>query len=111
MNTIPLAEQMRPKSLGDFVGQEKIVGKDGIIRKLLANSKETGLPAGQAGFFPSLVFWGPPGSGKTTLARIIAGELDRTYYEFSAVSTSTKDIQKVIGKSIDDRQQRLEPAS
>ncbi|MBN1168889.1 replication-associated recombination protein A [Candidatus Woesebacteria bacterium] len=91
MQNIPLAERLRPKTLKDFVGQDRSVGKDGIIRKLLANSKRTG-------FFPSLIFWGPPGSGKTTLARIIANTLEKEFFEFSAVSTSTKDIEKVIGK-------------
>src|SRR3990172_11835247 len=88
----PLAEKLRPESLSDFVGQEHLVGKNGIIKVLLKN-------ASKSGFFPSLIFWGPPGSGKTTLARIIAKSLKREFFEFSAVSTSTKDIQKIIPKS------------
>src|SRR3989338_5679764 len=83
----PLAEKLRPQKLEEFVGQEHLVGKDGIIKKLLA---------GQSGFFPSLIFWGPPGSGKTTLARIIATKLERQYFEFSAVSTTIKDIEKIM---------------
>jgi len=71
------------------VGQTHLVGKDGVITKLLLSAKKTG-------FFPSLIFWGPPGSGKTTLARIIATELKRQYFEFSAVSTSIKDIEKIM---------------
>jgi len=86
---IPLPEKLRPKNLNEFFGQEHLVGKSGIIRKLLKNTD----------FFPSLIFWGPPGSGKTTLARIIAKNLKREFFEFSAVSTSTKDIQKIIPKS------------
>lgn len=88
----PLAEEMRPKKLSQFVGQKEIVGKEGILRKLIAGAKETG-------FFPSLIFWGPPGSGKTTLARIISNELNREFYEFSAVNTSTKDIEAVVKKT------------
>jgi putative ATPase len=86
----PLAEEMRPTKLSDFIGQEHIVGPDGIISKLLTNQASKG-------FMPSLVFWGPPGCGKTTLARIIATELKREFFEFSAVNTSSKEITKIIG--------------
>ncbi|OGM26571.1 AAA family ATPase [Candidatus Woesebacteria bacterium RIFCSPHIGHO2_02_FULL_38_9] len=89
MDQIPLAEKLRPKELSQFVGQEHLVGRDGIIKKLLDNRM------GGEGF-PSLIFWGPPGSGKTTLARIIASELEREFHEFSAVSASSKEIEKVI---------------
>lgn len=92
MDDAPLAEKLRPKKLKEFVGQNELVGKDGIIKELLVNAKDKG-------FFPSIIFWGPPGSGKTTLARIIAKELKREYFEFSAVNTSSKDIEKVINKS------------
>lgn len=89
MSNIPLAEEIRPKKLSLFVGQKHLVGPDGVITKLLATAKENG-------FFPSLIFWGPPGSGKTTLARIIANELKRPCHEFSAVGASIKDIEKVM---------------
>jgi putative ATPase len=87
--SIPLPEKLRPASLDRFVGQQKLVGDNGIINKLIQNSKNNG-------FFPSLVFWGPPGSGKTTLARIVANELNRKFFEFSAVNASIKDIEAVI---------------
>jgi putative ATPase len=86
---VPLPELLRPKTLKDFVGQENIVGKDGIIYKLFANAKTSN-------FFPSLIFWGPPGTGKTTLARIIAKTLKREFFEFSAVNTKVKDIEALI---------------
>lgn len=85
----PLAEKLRPNNLSGFVGQSELVGKKGIVKELLTNSKKTG-------FFPSIIFWGPPGSGKTTLARIISNSLKRKFFEFSAVSASTKEIEKVI---------------
>lgn len=92
MDQAPLPEKIRPKKLSEFIGQEHLVGKNGIIRKLLSSSVTNN-------FFPSLIFWGPPGSGKTTLARIIANELKREFHEFSAVNTSSKDVQKNISHS------------
>jgi putative ATPase len=99
MENIPLPEKLRPKKLSGFVGQRDLVGKDGVIRKLIRNAKIGDLPAGRQGFFPSIIFWGPPGCGKTTLARIVANELKREYFEFSAVNTSTKEIEEVINKT------------
>jgi putative ATPase len=89
MSNLPLPELLRPKTLKDFVGQENLVGKDGIVKKLLDNSAKEN-------FFPSLIFWGPPGTGKTTLARVIANTLNREFYEFSAVNTKVKDIESLI---------------
>lgn len=83
----PLADKLRPRELADFVGQAKVVG---LVSTLLERGKTSG-------FFPSLIFWGPPGCGKTTLARIIAGELERPFHEFSAVNASIKDIEAVLG--------------
>ena len=89
MSNLPLPELLRPNTLKDFVGQENIVGKDGIIYKLFANAKTSN-------FFPSLIFWGPPGTGKTTLARIVAVNLKREFFEFSAVNTKVKDIEALV---------------
>lgn len=91
MDNSPLPEKIRPKKLSEFVGQNSIAGKNGIIRKLIAAQKKD-----DNSRFPSLIFWGPPGSGKTTLARIIANELNREFYEFSAVNTKTKEIEKIF---------------
>ncbi len=81
----PLAEILRPKTLDDVVGQEHLVGKNGVIRKLLT-----------AHFLPSIIFWGPPGSGKTTLAHLLA-ELTNSHFESnSAVTATLVDVRKVI---------------
>lgn len=100
MGNVPLPEILRPKALKDFVGQENLVGKDGIITRLLLRNKNLKSDSG----FPSLIFWGPPGSGKTTLARIIANSLKREFFEFSAVNTKVKDIENLI---VDNAQQKL----
>lgn len=91
MTNTPLAETLRPQKLSGFIGQEHLAGKNGVITKLLSNQATNN-------YFPSLIFWGPPGSGKTTLARIIAKELKRDYFEFSAVSSSIKEIEKIMKK-------------
>ena len=84
----PLAERMRPKTLDDVVGQEHLVGKNGILRKALAG-----------GILPSMILWGPPGVGKTTLARLIATQLDRPFHALSAINSGVKDIRDVIEKA------------
>lgn len=83
--TIPLAVRIRPKTISKFIGQSHLVGKDKPIR--LAINK---------GQIHSMIFWGPPGSGKTTLARIIANELDANFAQLSAVSAGKADVRKVI---------------
>jgi putative ATPase len=84
----PLAERMRPVSLDDYIGQEHLVGEGAILRKSV-----------QTGVLPSLIFWGPPGVGKTTLAGIIAKQLRRPFYVLSAISSGVKDVRDVIEKA------------
>ncbi len=81
----PLAEQMRPSSLNEVVGQKHIIGRGKLLTKLLKSQQPF-----------SVIFWGPPGSGKTTLARIIASELDAACIELSAVTAGKKDVLKVV---------------
>jgi len=82
---IPLAERIRPKRLKDFIGQDHLIGENGPIKKALNN-----------GAIPSMILWGPPGVGKTTLAEIISEELDRVFYSLSAISSGVKDIRSII---------------
>ncbi|MGB4942839.1 MAG: replication-associated recombination protein A, partial [Candidatus Moraniibacteriota bacterium] len=81
----PLAERMRPKRLSDFIGQEKILGEGSFLRCAI-----------EADQVPSLLFWGPPGSGKTTLARLIALETKSHFIALSAVESGKKDIQRIV---------------
>ncbi len=84
----PLAERLRPKSLKDFLGQNHLVGKDGALTKQI-----------KQGLIPSMIFWGPPGTGKTTLANIIASESERPFYTLSAINSGVKDVRGVIEKA------------
>lgn len=84
----PLAERVRPQSLADYVSQAHLVGEQGILTKQL-----------QTGFIPSLLFWGPPGTGKTTLAEILAKESQRPFYVLSAINSGVKDVREVIEKA------------
>ncbi|MDZ4752785.1 MAG: replication-associated recombination protein A [Flavobacteriales bacterium] len=84
---VPLAERMRPKSLDDYMGQEHIVGKDAVLRKAI-----------DRGMIPSILLWGPPGVGKTTLANIIAQTLKKPFYSLSAINSGVKDVREVIEK-------------
>ena len=84
MNT-PLAERMRPLQLDDYIGQVHLLGPDAPLRKSI-----------DAGVLPSMIFWGPPGVGKTTLANLIATHLKRPFYKLSAISSGVKDVREVI---------------
>lgn len=84
---IPLAERLRPKNLDDYMGQQHIVGDHAVIRIALKQNN-----------IGSMIFWGPPGVGKTTLARIIASQLDRPFIELSAINAGVKDIRDAIAK-------------
>jgi len=85
MQNTPLAETLRPKTLDDYIGQEHIVGQGAILRQAI-----------ETGNIPSMIFWGPPGVGKTTLAFIISEKLHRPFYTLSAISSGVKDVRKVI---------------
>lgn len=84
----PLAERLRPESLAEYIGQDQIVGKDGPLKLAI-----------KAGSIPSIIFWGPPGVGKTTLAQIIAKELDRPFYSLSAINSGVKDVREIIDRA------------
>lgn len=84
----PLAERLRPKTLNDYISQTHLVGKDGALTKQI-----------EQGLIPSIIFWGPPGIGKTTLANIIASESGRPFYTLSAISSGVKDVRDVIEKA------------
>lgn len=89
---IPLAEQLRPKSLDDVIGQSHLVGKGKPLRKMLESGKVT-----------SMIFWGPPGCGKTTLARLVATYVDAEFIQFSATMSGVAEIRLVIKKAKEDQ--------
>ena len=84
----PLAERIRPKTLEDYISQQHLVGKTGVLTTLI-----------KKGIIPSLILWGPPGIGKTTLANIIATESKRPFYTLSAISSGVKDVREIIEKA------------
>lgn len=87
MNT-PLAERLRPKSLDDFVGQEHLIGPSGTLTAIL-----------KSGNLPSMILWGPPGTGKTTLARLLATQKERPFYQLSAINSGVKEIRNILQKA------------
>lgn len=87
MNT-PLAERMRPKTLADYFGQQHLVGPKGSLTQMIKN-----------GVFPSLILWGPPGTGKTTLAQLLSLEKERPFYQLSAINAGVKEIREIIQKA------------
>ncbi|MCL2458394.1 MAG: AAA family ATPase, partial [Desulfobulbus sp.] len=90
----PLAERMRPHRLDDFVGQQHLVGEGKFLRQLI-----------EGGTIPSLVFWGPPGSGKTTLASILASAVSAHFVFFSAVLSGVKEIRQIVEQAKIHREQ------
>jgi putative ATPase len=86
----PLAERIRPRTLGEYIGQQHIIGPGSALRNAIGQN-----------LLPSLIFWGPPGVGKTSLALIIASELKRPFYMLSAINSGVKDIREVIEKASD----------
>ena len=85
MPNIPLAERLRPRTIDEYIGQEHLVGKNGVFRKFF-----------ETGNVPSFILWGPPGVGKTTLAKIVATQLARPFFTLSAVTSGVKDVREVI---------------
>jgi putative ATPase len=84
----PLAERIRPKRLEELIGQEHLVGPKGALSSQI-----------RQGAIPSMIFWGPPGTGKTTMAQVIAGESGRPFYTLSAINSGVKDIREVLDKA------------
>lgn len=84
-DTSPLAERMRPSKLSDLVGQDHLVGENGVLRRAISS-----------GQVPSMILWGPPGTGKTTIANIIANEVKRPFHTLSAISAGVKEVREVI---------------
>ncbi len=82
---IPLAERIRPTTLDELVGQQHLTGKGSILRTAIEHGK-----------IPSMIFWGPPGTGKTTIANIIAHTLKVPFYQLSAISSGVKEVREVI---------------
>ncbi|MDA0194860.1 MAG: replication-associated recombination protein A [Bacteroidetes bacterium] len=87
-STLPLAERMRPSSIDDLIGQEHLIGNNGVLRKAILNKT-----------IPSMILWGPPGVGKTTIANIIANEVKMPFHTLSAISAGVKDVREVIDKA------------
>jgi putative ATPase len=88
MQNIPLAERIRPRKLSEVIGQKHLIGKKGTLEIAIKNK-----------LIPSMILWGPPGVGKTTLSNLIAKELDRPFYTLSAVNSGVKDVREIIEKA------------
>ena len=92
MTNQPLAERLRPQNLEEFIGQKHLVGEGAVLRQMI-----------DSGHFSSIILWGPPGVGKTTLAKIIANNLNRPFYILSAINSGVKDVRDVIDKAKNSR--------
>ncbi len=92
--SIPLAERFRPKQVEDFLGQEKVFGEGSFLREAIA-----------ADLIPSLIFWGPPGSGKTTLALLLAQEIEAEFFQLSAVGSGVKELRSIIAQAEENKNQ------
>src|SRR5688572_20249207 len=88
MSVIPLAERMRPRSLAEILGQEHLISEGAVLMKAIKSGK-----------LPSMILWGPPGVGKTTLARVIAGAMDRPFIPLSAINSGVKDVREAIDQA------------
>ena len=88
----PLAERMRPTSLDDYIGQKHLVGEGAVLRRMI-----------ESGHVASFILWGPPGVGKTTLASIIAHQLQTPFYTLSAVTSGVKDVREIVEKAKSNR--------
>src|SRR5213596_4301767 len=89
-SSVPLAERIRPATLDELIGQQHLTGKGSILRTAIENGK-----------IPSMILWGPPGTGKTTIANIIAHTLNVPYFQLSAISSGVKDVREVIEQAKD----------
>ena len=91
MDNRPLAERLRPASTEDIIGQDHLLGEHGAVRHFL-----------RSGQLPSLILWGPPGVGKTTLAHVLSIEVDRPFHKMSAINSGVKDIREIIQRAQND---------
>jgi putative ATPase len=87
-SAVPLAERVRPRALGEFIGQDHLLGKDGVISKMI-----------QVGTIPAMILWGPPGTGKTTLARLFAGALKAEFIQINAISSGVKELREIVERA------------
>ncbi|MDE6630617.1 MAG: AAA family ATPase, partial [Bacteroidales bacterium] len=93
----PLAEQLRPQHIDEYIGQTHLMGPDAVLRKAILS-----------GDLPSMILWGPPGVGKTTLAYLISKSLDRPFFTLSAVMAGVKDVREVLDKAEAVQKQNLQ---